>query len=214
MHALCEKRTGFTLVELLVGIAIIGILIALLLPAVRTAREAPRRAHCGNNMKQIGLAIHGYHDVHKRFPPGRLWLGGGPNWAAGYHETNWAIALLPYLEQQSLCDAYDHNARNSDPVNKAVRETFVSVYACPSDQIDAGDILTPRWGVAKLQNPAAQYQLASYRGVAGRTDTAYYSVPDRGHWSTSLGWTKHPAGMAPHPRGWRGGVSHQLPRIE
>ena len=190
-----RTRAAFTLVELLVVIAVIGIFIALLLPAVQAAREAARRVHCSNNMKQIGLAVHGYHDVHKCFPPGHIWMGGGPNWAAGYHKTNWAIALLPYLEQEPLYDAYDHNAFNSDPVNKDVRETFLDVYACPSDGDGARGILTPRWGVAKFHN--AQYQFGSYRGVAGRTDTRYYMVADRGHWSTRLGWTNH-------PRSWRG----------
>lgn len=72
-----RRKSGFTLVELLVVIAIIGILIALLLPAVQAAREAARRASCSNKMKQIGLALHNYHDSHKEFPPDAIWLGSG-----------------------------------------------------------------------------------------------------------------------------------------
>lgn len=87
-----RSRWGFTLVELLVVIAIIGILIALLLPAVQAAREAARRSTCRNNMKQIGLALHNYHDVHKTFP-----IGAQPS-----HRPNWRYSILPGLEQLSL----------------------------------------------------------------------------------------------------------------
>ena len=115
------RRTGFTLVELLVVIAIIGILIALLLPAVQAAREAARRAQCSNNMKQLGLALHNYHDAHKVFPPSAINPGGymvnSPNGAnpplidtaAGQRVRNVTgyILILPYLEQQAVHDKID-----------------------------------------------------------------------------------------------------------
>ena len=90
-------RRGFTLIELLVVIAIIAILVALLLPAVQQAREAARRASCKNNLKQIGIALHNYHDVHRSFPFG----GRSPTRNAG---TSWRFGLLPFLEQNAIFD--------------------------------------------------------------------------------------------------------------
>jgi prepilin-type N-terminal cleavage/methylation domain-containing protein/prepilin-type processing-associated H-X9-DG protein len=107
-------RTGFTLVELLVVIAIIGVLVALLLPAVQAAREAARRMQCSNNMKQFGLALHNYHDVHKKLPAlgyfGNPGIGLGANIRYAY-----TFAILPYFEQQPLYDAYNAQARPSGP---------------------------------------------------------------------------------------------------
>src|SRR5688500_12419399 len=91
-------RKGFTLVELLVVIAIIGILIALLLPAVQAAREAARRYQCTNNLKQIGLAMHNYHDINGKFPPSRI--------ARGDYIT-WAVLILPYMEQQAMYELWN-----------------------------------------------------------------------------------------------------------
>ncbi|MGD9857294.1 MAG: DUF1559 domain-containing protein [Planctomycetaceae bacterium] len=93
-----RKQSGFTLIELLVVIAIIAILIALLLPAVQQAREAARRTQCRNNLKQIGLAIHNYHDVHLTFPLG-----------AGYSLWGWRVFILPYIEQTAQYDLIDFN---------------------------------------------------------------------------------------------------------
>ncbi len=117
------RRNGFTLVELLVVIAIIGILIGLLLPAVQAAREAARRMQCTNNMKQIGLAMHGYHDALGSFPPGNTFfngrngtslLGTGKQCEAGgvYHGMmGWAAFILPYMEQNALYESIDFTKR-------------------------------------------------------------------------------------------------------
>src|SRR5687768_4677827 len=95
-----RKRTGaFTLVELLVVIAIIGVLVALLLPAVQAAREAARRSQCSNNLKQIGLAFHNFHDVRNSFPP--LRIAGAEGWASCW------VLILPYMEQNAAYDAWD-----------------------------------------------------------------------------------------------------------
>jgi len=126
---------GFTLVELLVVIAIIGILIALLLPAVQAAREAARRAQCSNNLKQFGLAMHNYHDVHKRFP-----MQGSPDFNA-YSRRNfgWGPMLLPFLEQGSLWDIIkpDVGARMPDADKlyngEQLLQKPVAVFRCPSD---------------------------------------------------------------------------------
>ena len=95
---------GFTLIELLVVIAIIAILVALLLPAVQQAREAARRSSCKNNLKQLGLALHNYHDVHRVFPPAQL---RGRNSSTGIEYGNaasWGAMLLPFIEQAPLYD--------------------------------------------------------------------------------------------------------------
>src|SRR6187401_2809372 len=94
------QQRGFTLVELLVVIAIIGILIALLLPAVQAAREAARRAHCFNNQRQLGIAAHQYHDTHKHLPPG---IGYYPTSDRGVF-GNYHLHLLPFLEESNLYD--------------------------------------------------------------------------------------------------------------
>jgi prepilin-type N-terminal cleavage/methylation domain-containing protein len=157
-----KRNAGFTLVELLVVIAIIGILVALLLPAVQAAREAARRMACGNNLKQIGLALHNYHDTYKTFPPGGITQGaccGTPSY------STWSIMLLPFLEAQNLADKYNNNLYNEDPANQFVREAVVEVYNCPSD-IHAGKIEKPESG----PGAALDYRHGSYRAMGGRSD--------------------------------------------
>ncbi len=132
----CRHR-GFTLVELLVVIAIIGILIALLLPAVQAAREAARRSHCSNNVKQIGLALHNYHDVHLAFPPGSFWTGT----AYADYRGSILVRLLMYLEQQPLYGLWDFRNPNGVSVDnqvfpgtsKLLQSTQIPAYTCPSD---------------------------------------------------------------------------------
>ena len=126
-------RKGFTLVELLVVIAIIGILIALLLPAVQAAREAARRSQCSNNMKQIGLALHNYHDSFKAFP--MAMFIDAVTAAPRMNGASWGMAILPYMEQQALYDQFDHNVGAADqlsPANVNVIATPVAGFVCPS----------------------------------------------------------------------------------
>jgi len=128
------KKSGFTLVELLVVIAIIGVLVALLLPAVQAAREAARRSSCTNNLKQISLGLHNHHDVHLHFPPGyrQVHTNQKGNWG-------WSAYVLPYVELENLHDTIgvtDHNSLGRSLNNGGRRDAMKepqSVFRCPSD---------------------------------------------------------------------------------
>jgi len=134
----CRIKSGFTLVELLVVIAIIGILIALLLPAVQAAREAARRSQCLNNLKQIGLGLHNYVDVHKTLPPLIVYRKAtGPIAGVPYHHT-WLTKILPYIEQMALYQQMDTRLPAMDvSVTPAAPMPFtrqqVPTLQCPSD---------------------------------------------------------------------------------
>ncbi|HMC11106.1 MAG TPA: DUF1559 domain-containing protein, partial [Pirellulaceae bacterium] len=133
-------RRGFTLVELLVVIAIIGVLVALLLPAVQAAREAARRSQCMNNLRQIGLALHTYHDTFRVFPPSYLTVPGGggamgpPDSENGDAGPGWTalMLLLPQIEQANLYNSFDINTTAWSAKNATVAQTPVKTYICPS----------------------------------------------------------------------------------
>ena len=165
---------AFTLVELLVVIAIIGILIALLLPAVQAARGAARRMQCANHLKHIGLALHNYHTTYIRFPAGNFVKEAGYCPGGGYDvslssTTNWLLAILPYIEQNVLSDEYDYGAYNAGSLNGSIRESFVAAYACPSD-FKPDDLTVPAAGPAASFQLNIPYMPGSYRGVSGRSD--------------------------------------------
>ncbi|QDV32345.1 DUF1559 domain-containing protein [Tautonia plasticadhaerens] len=136
-----RRPVGFTIIELLVVVAIVGVLVALLLPAVQGAREAARRVQCTNNLKQIALAMHHYHDVHRCFPPGKK----GCCWGT------WLVYVLPHLERPALYDSWNADGSNlpgvpsehDDPLryfgaaNRTVTSTWISAYLCPSDDTNA-----------------------------------------------------------------------------
>jgi prepilin-type N-terminal cleavage/methylation domain-containing protein len=134
-------RRAFTLIELLVVIAIIAVLIALLLPAVQQAREAARRTQCKNHLKQIGLALHNYHDTHLMFPMGFSDVVWGDNEPSGGHGWSWSAFLLPYLDQAPLYNQFNFSTTPyacvscAAPVtgNQVLVGTPLTVFGCPSD---------------------------------------------------------------------------------
>ncbi len=132
--SLVRRRIGFTLVELLVVIAIIGVLVALLLPAVQSARESARRAQCVNNLKQIGLAVHNYNDVLQVLPPGAFWFGTSAD-----NRGSILVHLLPYIEQQNVYDMFDFKGNTplvdnqTTPSGKLIVTIRIPPYHCPSD---------------------------------------------------------------------------------
>ena len=158
------SRAAFTLVELLVVIAIIGILIALLLPALQIAREAARRAQCTNNLKQMGIALHAYHEALNTFPPGNICLGPG---IADNNYSCWSIEILPFLDQSPVYEIYNPDVLNDAPENAPLRETFMAVYTCPTD-IRTDELDRPESGAGS----DSFYAPGSYRGMTGYSDGA------------------------------------------
>ena len=169
-----SSSTGFTLIELLVVIAIIAVLIALLLPAVQQAREAARRTQCKNNLKQIGLALHNYHDTHNRFPIGALFP---------YHNPNWRVGVLPFLDQAPLYTRLTSVATaNSDGLASArddgnglggygtgahavLSGLAVSGFNCPSSTVGSNNNST----TVPVLNNKERGQTHDYAGISGVT---------------------------------------------
>jgi len=142
MHrGIASRRSAFTLVELLVVIAIIGILVGLLLPAVQQAREAARRMSCSNNLKQLGLAMHLYHDLHDRFPPTVLGIDAGMDGGRPIHDaglTAW-VSILPFHENQALYERFDFNGTAWAAGNRGPASQTPPVHLCPSMAFPATD---------------------------------------------------------------------------
>ncbi len=158
------RRRGFTLIELLVVIAIIAVLIALLLPAVQQAREAARRSQCKNNLKQLGLALHNYHDVYNKFPIGNQWQNGfGPSFYAG---------LLPYMDQAPLFNRLTFNGSHTgwtgagggsagNANGAQINTSAIPTIVCPSSPMDA---------LIQDGNGGARQTGACYVGISGAVD--------------------------------------------
>ncbi len=187
MHRFDSRRraAGFTLIELLVVIAIIAVLIALLLPAVQAAREAARRAQCTNNLKQMGLAMHNYHDAQGCFPSGYLVLPGGnsimgtpdpltrdtgPGWA-------WGALLLPYMEQSTVFAALNVNLPCQHLANTTGARVTIATYLCPS----VGETSKTYDVKNEAGTTLATFSRSHYAASAGRVEAWAFAVDD---WTT------------------------------
>lgn len=166
-------RPAFTLVELLVVIAIIGILVGLLLPAVQAAREAARRMQCTNNVRQIGLACHNYHDTLRKLPPGRLVYDGiNSTGSPTKVVTGFLAMLLPYMEGSNLHATYNQNYGFDDVANQTAVNTEVSAFSCPSSPGDKIMPIYSGWNMGWTTDPTALDPNltgfeTSYQGVRG-----------------------------------------------
>ncbi|QDT63315.1 DUF1559 domain-containing protein [Calycomorphotria hydatis] len=175
---------GFTLIELLVVIAVIAILIALLLPAVQQAREAARRSQCKNNLKQIGLALHNYHDAHKMVPPAMIvqsFHNDRPNWG-------WGSLILPFLELSNIYEKLDVGPSTmidamNDPDRYAIMNEELPVFRCPSDARvgfpeDRKMRITAPWNASPIESTSA---LSNYVGNNG----SFHMAPHDGQGGTA-----------------------------
>jgi prepilin-type N-terminal cleavage/methylation domain-containing protein/prepilin-type processing-associated H-X9-DG protein len=166
-----KRAYGFTLVELLVVIAIIGILVALLLPAVQAAREAARRMSCTNNLKQLALACHNYADTYgpESFPPNggkyNVNAAGVPTggWGANWHKSqSWMTRVLPFIEMQPLYDKVIPGASiRNNALNRQVASTPIVAFLCPSDGSNEKGVMSGR------ANLGGRWGVNNYKGVAG-----------------------------------------------
>jgi prepilin-type processing-associated H-X9-DG protein/prepilin-type N-terminal cleavage/methylation domain-containing protein len=172
------RRTAFTLVELLVVIAVIGTLVALLLPAVQQARESARRNACTSNQRQLGLALQGFHDAHQVFPPSG-WTVAAPANPAGKF-VGWRALVLPHLEQTSLHSRYNFSAHWWEGTNLDLGGQRLKVFFCPS----VPQRLTVTSAVAKSPRPALAFPLAlapadyeALMGVQPTVNPGLYATP-------------------------------------
>jgi len=158
-------KKAFTLIELLVVVAIIGVLLALLLPAVQSARESARMAQCSNNLKQIGLALHSYHEAHESFPCGAavgfLTSTGGPYGTPTGTREGWRVLILPFLDERGRHDAFDFDDSICNGLDNRLSSTRIPGYECPSDGRQPFD---------PHMQTVFRWRTANYCGVAGAAE--------------------------------------------
>jgi prepilin-type N-terminal cleavage/methylation domain-containing protein len=202
-----SRKPGFTLIELLVSISILSILIALLLPAVQSAREAARRSDCQSRLKQWGLALHNYHDLHGILPPGSVSVGPAFAPLSGW---GWQALALPQIEQSTLylqCDFSVHNARGS---NRGVIERTIPIARCPSDTgDDIYELKLP--GYPDVRVATGNY-VGSGEVLHGLSNTRFAHVTDGLSQTLLLGERNiHPGtdGTVPFTSSWCGIISER-----
>jgi prepilin-type N-terminal cleavage/methylation domain-containing protein len=197
-----RKDRGFTLVELLVVIAIIGILIALLLPAIQAAREAARRMQCSNNLKHIGLACLGHVDSYKFFPTGGwgwAWAGDADRGFGPRQPGGWSYSILPYMEQKQL---HDMNKGGNRAGGKTMAETPVSIYRCPSRAQNSTHPFLNGQTPINIDRPAVMASL----DYAGNGGDLFNGIPfgpssyaDADNWTAQATWLTQPGTITNNP---------------
>jgi len=187
-----SSRRGFTLIELLVVIAIIAILVALLLPAVQQAREAARRTQCKSNLKQIGLALHNYHDVFGSFPIGANFARGGA--ASPGFGTSWWVAILPYIDQAALSNGLSTEGNHPGSIanSNGGTNTGYAVNAPLVNGIQFSIMLCPSSPVPALRNAGYDHMITCphYSGISGAAGDANFSN------ASGQEWTGYQSGIA------------------
>ncbi len=151
---MCSRKAsvGSALVELVVVLVMIAVLLGILLPTLQAAREAARRNKCVNNLRQIGLALHGYHEAHSRFPCGARWKPLNSQGGLGWH-----VAILPYIEGHSFREDFDFRVGAADSPNVALGELHVPIYDCPSSTV----------GLDRFAPAGIRWNTTNYAGVMG-----------------------------------------------
>lgn len=186
---LARRPQGATLIEVLVTIGIVSILASLLLPSVQSAREAARRMGCGNNAKQVALAVLSYESTYRFLPPGGVMRGP---WQSGLSGITWTICILPYLEEENLYNRYSPGLYNTHESNAFVRTSFVKSLSCPSD--------VNRWQTGQPESgpgAALNWATGSYRACSGYSDGK--PRPGGGSWFDANNLL---------PLHWRGAMHH------
>lgn len=159
-----QRRAGMTVLELLVTMGVISTLTSLILPAVQSSREAARRTQCANQLRQIGLALNGYHEQWQCLPA--AWQFE----RTGNSQFGWAVSLLPLLEQQAVCRQVDRGRRLDDPANSVARQTSLALLICPSDIVEPTFLLHEDEELSGSSEPLVSLPTVNYVGVFGNSE--------------------------------------------
>ena len=189
MRKVVRWQTGFTLIELLVVIAIIGVLVAILLPAVQAARESARASQCKSRLKQIGLAINNYEGNFHRFPPGWIGVTNGQVNVHGESGVGWAVHLLPLMDSGNAFKAFDLHHPINDAANQQAVTTSLPMYRCPSDSNSI-----EFWEIEQSGSPGtvlAKLPTSNYVGVFGTDELDACNALPLGHYCRSDGLFYH-----------------------
>ncbi|MFK7737788.1 MAG: DUF1559 domain-containing protein [Pirellulaceae bacterium] len=199
-------RRGFTLVELLVVIAIIGILVGLLLPAVQAAREAARRSQCGNNLMQLGLALHHYEFGLEHLPPGVTDEAGPIRFEPSGKHVSWIVQILPYIEERVAFKQFDQSLGAYAPENAPVRQHNIRTLACPSDPLARGETIAASSYVGNQHDREAPIDADNSGLLFLNSSVRFSEITDGSSYTLLIGESV----IAPDDLGWVSGTRSTL----